>query len=301
MDIVPFEGWSRCLRIVSGDHEIVVTTEVGPRVLFLGRSGGPNMLAVYARHRGQVGGTAYKSYGGHRLWTAPEIASRTYEPDNEPVELQETEHGIALTTPLGPTRLQRQICIDVEPDSGAFILDHRVKNFGKSTVEVAPWCLSVMAPGGTCLFPQAEFVPHTESLLPVRPIVMWSYTKMSDERWTWGDRVIRLRQTTAQTPQKIGACVDQGYAAYALHGDVFFKRFPYDSEASYPDFGVNFEAYTREDMLEIESLGPLTRLEPGDSISHRETWYLVHDAHVPDDDDACAEWLAQLGSRLPML
>lgn len=301
MDIVPFEGWARCLRLVSGDHELVVTTEVGPRILFFGRSGGPNMLAVYARHRGQTGGTAYRSYGGHRLWTAPEIASRTYEPDNEAVDLVETEHGFQLTTPLGATRLQRQITLDAVGDSGAYVIDHRVRNCSESAVEIAPWCLTVMAPGGTCLFPQADFVAHTESLLPVRPIVMWSYTKMSDPRWTWGDRVIRLQQTGADTPQKIGAQVDQGYAAYALHGDLFFKRFPFDPKATYPDFGVNFETYTRDDMLEIESLGPLTRLEPGQAITHRETWYLEHDVHVPQDDDACAEWLAQMASRLPMV
>lgn len=303
MEIVAFEGWPKVAKLVSGSLEAYVSLDFGPRVLRLGFAGGPNFFAVYDRHKGLSGGDTYRSYGGHRLWTAPEVASRTYEADNQPV-LSEAlvDGGVRFTTPLGPTQLQRSITITPLDEREGFIVDHEVRNLGPTTVEIAAWALSVMAPGGVCLFPQHEFVSHKEALLPARPVVMWSYTKMSDSRWTWGDQVIRLRQDAGMSaPQKIGALVSQGYAAYALHGGLFFKRFGFEEDAPYPDFGVNFEAYTRDDMLEVESLSPLTVLEPGYSIPHREVWYALPSVKVPESDEDCADWLAMLASSHPYL
>lgn len=52
------------------------------------------------------------------------------------------------------------------------------------------------------------------------------------------------------------------------------KRFDYDPDATYPDGGCNVESFTNESFLEIETLGPLTTLAPGKTISHVERWYL---------------------------
>jgi hypothetical protein len=37
-------------------------------------------------------------------------------------------------------------------------------------------------------------------------------------------------------------------------------------------------------MLEVETLGPLTRLEPGATAEHRETWRLFRDVPPPSSD-----------------
>ena len=47
--------------------------------------------------------------------------------------------------------------------------------------------------------------------------------------------------------------------------------------AHYPDGGCNFETFTNQDMLEMESLGPIVTLEPGKSVEHTEVWDLVGD------------------------
>ena len=44
---------------------------------------------------GKKGGSEYRSYGGHRLWIAPEDEERTTQPDNDPVEYEE-EGGFHL-------------------------------------------------------------------------------------------------------------------------------------------------------------------------------------------------------------
>jgi len=298
MEVVPYGGWSRCARLVAGDTELLVTLEVGPRIIRYGRIGGPNMLVEYTKDMGKTGGDEYRSYGGHRLWVAPEHKVTTYEPDNSPVDVLEVPSGLHFTTPLGRERIQKQIEITV--DGNAFVLHHTLTNRQDHLISIAAWSLTVMATGGTCIIPQADYFPHPDALLPARPLVLWHYTQMQDPRYTWGNHLIRLQQSATGGPTKLGALVQQGYAAYANFGDLFFKRFPFEEGADYLDYGVNFETFTRPDMLEVESVGPRTHLAPGESTSLRETWYLVADQTPPEDDTAAGQWLAGIARPRPM-
>jgi hypothetical protein len=298
MEVAPYGGWARCARFVAGDTEALVTLEVGPRIIRYGRIGGPNVMAEYPAQMGLTGGGEYRSYGGHRLWTAPEDLARTYEPDNAPPAVREECGGFAFTTPLGPARLEREIWL--RPEEDRVVLEHRITNFGEAPVEVAPWCLTVMAAGGECLWPQPEHIPHPKALLPAAPLVLWHYTRMDDPRWSWGARIARLRHAAGAGPQKAGSFVRQGWAAYANLGSTFVKRFPADPSARYPDFGCNFETFTRHDMLEVESLGPLTALAPGGTARHPEEWRLF-EGSPPREDEACAAWFEAKLPGLPPL
>lgn len=256
------------------------------------------MLVEYAKDMGKTGGDEYRSYGGHRLWVAPEHKVTTYEPDNEPVQVDEVPGGLHFTTPLGRERIQKQI--EVTVDGEAFVVHHTLTNRQDHAIQIAAWALTVMAPGGECLIPQADYRPHPDALLPARPLVLWHYTQMQDPRYTWGNRVIRLRQTADGGPTKLGALVQQGAAVYANFGDAFVKRFPYQEGADYLDYGVNFETFTRPDMLEVESVGPRVTLAPGQSTSLRETWYLVPDTVPPADDASAGDWLQGLIAPRPL-
>ncbi|MBS1706489.1 MAG: hypothetical protein JST40_11485 [Armatimonadetes bacterium] len=301
MDIVPFGGWDRCGRLVAGPIELFVTLDVGPRIMRFGTIGGPNLLANYSRHAGLTGGESYRSYGGHRLWAGPEDAELTYVADNEPVSISEGDGWVNFTTAEGSHPVKKSISIFPDADYERFFLIHTLTNGGDEPLTLAPWAITVVAPGGECLFPRPPFKPHTEELLPAGPLVTWHYTDMADPRWTWGSRVVRLRQDqTAETPQKAGAYVPQGYAAYHLEGNLFFKRFSAIPGAPYPDFGCNFETFTRHDMLEVESLGALVTLQPGESASHREAWYLETGVELPEDDEALYEYLERLASSHPL-
>jgi len=299
MELVPYGGWSRCARIVAGNSEAIVTLEVGPRIIRYGLVDGPNELVEYAKDMGKAGGDEYRSYGGHRLWIAPEEDPKTMHPDNEPVEYREEGGWHVYTSPVEKWFLQKELRIRAEGE--ALRIEHRVYNHGVYAAELAPWALTVMAPGGICMFPNPAHIAHSEKVLPARPIALWHYTDMSDPRWTWGKRVTRLAQQSDKGPQKLGAFVEQGYAAYANHGNVFLKRFGAEVEYQYPDFGCNFETFTRQDMLEVESLGPMENVSPNDYASHWETWYLCADILPPVEDNACGDWLEGLAIDRPLL
>jgi hypothetical protein len=116
----------------------------------------------------------------------------------------------------------------------------------------------------------------------------WAYTDLSDPRWTFGPRFIRLRTDAAKPgSQKIGVSNRQGWAGYVREGLFFVKRYDWQEGARYPDFGVNTETYTAADFIELETLGTLQLLQPGASIEHEERWSLskvqLADVHASDD------------------
>jgi hypothetical protein len=47
-----------------------------------------------------------------------------------------------------------------------------------------------------------------------------------------------------------------------------------DSKMIYPDFGCSFETFTNHEVLELETLGPLTRVAPGETVELVEDWGL---------------------------
>jgi hypothetical protein len=58
---------------------------------------------------------------------------------------------------------------------------------------------------------------------------------------------------------------------------LFVKQFSYAEGRRYPDNGCNFETFTNQEFLEVESLGPLQRIAPGKSVEHVEQWWLLKD------------------------
>lgn len=80
---------------------------------------------------------------------------------------------------------------------------------------------------------------------------------------------------TSISEQKIGILNRQGWAAFHLNGTLMIKCFEFDSSVRYEDFGCNNEVYVNGNFLEIETLGPVTRLTPGSSVEHTEHWLIV--------------------------
>lgn len=300
METVAYGGWERCARLVSGDVELIVTLEVGPRVIRCGFVGGPNEFVEHPEEMGHKGGGPYLSYGGHRLWVAPEVEAITLQPDNEAVEVK-TEGKTAIFT-AKPDRwyVQKELRI-AALGSGAFRIEHRLYNVGGHPLELTSWALTQLAPGGEAVFPMPAFKAHTEEVLPDRPMALWGYTDLSDPRWTWSQGLGRLRQDPNRGPQKIGMFCPQGWAAYANHGNVWVKAFDAVLGGDYADFGCNFETFTNQKMLELESLGEVTVVDAGDYAGHVERWQLHRGLAVEGEAAKALKQLSDLAEKLQTL
>ncbi|MGC9399550.1 MAG: hypothetical protein ACP5HM_10490 [Anaerolineae bacterium] len=297
MDVISYQGWETCYRLSNGVVELVVTGEVGPRVIRFGFVEDVNEFWEAPALLGKSGGDAWVNYGGHRLWHAPEAEPRTYAPDNEPVKVEEHEGFVRFIQPVeASTGIEKALDIRLDAGTARVEVIHRLRNTNLWTVRLAPWALSVMAPGGTAVVPLPPRGPHPENLAPTGRLALWAYTDMRDPRWTWGTRFILLRQDPqTATPQKVGVFVPDGWAAYARAGHLFVKTFEVVEEASYPDLGVNVETFTNAEMLELETLAPLVDLAPGTEATYVERWHLFDGVPAPtSDEDVAAQILPLL-------
>ena len=50
--------------------------------------------------------------------------------------------------------------------------------------------------------------------------------------------------------------------------------------------GCSFETFTNADFLELETLGPLKKLAPKQSLTHVENWTLHKNVRIQNWDDA---------------
>ena len=290
-DTIPFLGWEHCVHLQNGQVELAVTTDVGPRIIHLGFVGKDNEFATYSDMLGKTGGEEWRIYGGHRLWHAPEDPVRTYWPDNVPVKVEAHDGFVRIIQPVeGSTGVVKEMDVALHPSEAKVRIVHRLINRNLWAIALAPWALSVMAPGGVGIIPMPPRGEHPKDLLPANSLTLWPYTDMSDARWVWGEQFILLRQEPGNgKAQKVGAFVPDGWVAYARRGHLFVKQFPVSEGATYPDLGSTVELFTNGDMLEVETLGPLITLEPGAAVTHTEIWSLAAGVPQPESEQDVIE------------
>jgi hypothetical protein len=110
MEKVSYGGWPNCIRIFDKDVELIVTADVGPRVIRYGFIGGQNMFKEFAEQMGRSGEATWQPRGGHRIWIAPEVVPDTYAADNFAVQVKMVEDSVELTAPVeAQTGLEKTI------------------------------------------------------------------------------------------------------------------------------------------------------------------------------------------------
>jgi hypothetical protein len=291
IETISYKGWANCYRLSNETIEIIVTGDVGPRIIHFGFIGGNNVFKQFPHDIGQSGGRAYRFYGGHRLWHAPENKPRTYEPDNDPVDHFELD-GIHyfVPHPEESTGIQKQIAVHFKNDT--VVIDHTLTNTGLWAVELAPWAVTMMAAGGVGIMPLPPHVSHELQLLPTHSLSLWGYTSLNDRRIYFGDKYILVMQTPEiEAPLKIGLQVvpeyvwSVGWLAYVNQGVMFVKSFhPAGANGDYPDLGSQVELFADGNFLELETLGNKKIVKPEESIKHREYWSLHKDVPMPETD-----------------
>ncbi len=296
VDRVPCPGQGQCVRLANGTVDVLLATEIGPRIVRYGFIGGDNLLGWVPESTVKTELGDWKPWGGHRLWTAPEHMPRSYSPDNAPVDVQVAGRTVTLTQTVEPkTGIQKVLTVTLADAGTGLTVGHRLVNRSLWDIQVSPWALTIMNTGGTIILPQEPYASHDDALLPVRAMTMWAYTDLSDPRWQIGPKYLRLRTDASRAgSQKIGVANRQGWAAYHRNGHLFVKRYDWLESATYPDFGVNTEAYTAGTFVELETLGALVSLAPGAVASHEERWSLFRGVQQPSDDAALQQVLTPL-------
>ncbi len=271
-------------RVLNNDQlSLEFLSEVGPRIVRLKLAGSDqNFLAEVPDFKWATPYGDYFPRGGHRLWRAPEIFPQTYMPDNSGVKIVELSDGVRLSRPAQlPGDLYKSIEIQLQADRPAVTLIHQLTHEGEQPIECAPWAITQLVLGGIAIMPLPNGSCEANQLLPNQHLTLWPYSRWNDSRLhIQGDAV--LIEARAEMPAlKIGSLNQHGWLGYLIDGVLFRKYFEPASDQLYPDLGSNVEVYCNDRFIELETLGGLRALQPGQTATHVETWELLTGLDVP--------------------
>lgn len=292
-------GWKHATRMEQDGLCLVVTNDVGPRIIECSLDGGPNLFKEFEDQLGKTSSEEYLLFGGHRLWLAPEAFPRSYAPDLDPVRVELVPGGARFVQPEEQeNRIGKSITIEFLGGRRVRVT-HSIVNTGTWAIELAPWAMTMMAPGTRAIVPQEPFQPHPEYLDPARTLALWGYTRMDDPRVSWGRSHVQLREDlTIDGKFKLGVQNRQRWVACWVHGGLMVRTFGFDPTARYPDGGCNCEMFTMPGFLEMETLGPLECLQPGQQARHVEIWHFWTLEDLPEEEAALSETLSQYLAQL---
>lgn len=260
-------------RALKNDFLQIEYFTASQRIMGLSLAGKPNMLA-------DIGGTPpiqtpwgdFHFRGGHRLWHSPEAMPRTYAPDTGEMTITDLPGGVILETQTEPgTGIRKRIEIRLAAEKPSATLRHTLINDGLWPVELAPWAITQFRLGGTVILPMPVGNVDAAGLLPNRQISFWPYTRLNDPRLSLRDDYV-IFKADALPPFKMGYFNPHGWLAYWLDGVLFRKTFEVHTGSPHPDNNCNAEIYCGDQFVELESLAPLTILNPGATVDHVETW-----------------------------
>ncbi len=281
--LISYKSYGKCLKMENGICELIITVDVGPRIISFSLADKENMFFndetdAINKEGPEFDEMFYKGakwhiYGGHRLWVSPESLPETYYPDNTPVPYEINGNKVILNCEEEiHNKRQYTITVTMSEDSADVTVLHEIKNNSGKLQKFAPWSLNVTDKGGCVIVPQTK---RETGLLANRVISVWDYSDMSDKRVMFGKDFITLHQETdCNGAFKIGTNNENGCAYIVNKGQAFKIAFNFIDGAEYPDFGCSFETYTNEHMLEVETISPLQDVMPGESSIHEERWSL---------------------------
>lgn len=254
---------------IANEHlQLDYLTTTGPRIVGLYVSGVEgNVLASTPEVHWETPHGEYYLRGGHRLWTAPENPFYTCPEDR--LDVFESNDEVVLKSSIDVSGLQKEIAIRL--DANRVYLSHKITWHGEEQVEFAPWSITQLRLGSMAILPLSK----KDGLQPDRNLVFWPYTRMHDSRLGLHDDVILLYGRAEDDACKIGNENKHGWIACALGDALFVKRFAPNEIGRYPDMGCNVEAYVKNICVELETLGNLKILDPGDAILHEEMWEVI--------------------------
>ena len=283
-EIKNYLNYGNVVAISNGVIEAYVTIDVGPRIIRYGFVGGQNLMCDNRDAAAPKDDQEFQNFfgdskkweilGGHRIWISPENYPNSYYPDLDPVKYEITKDG-AIFTPNAEIQngVQKQLEIKMDPDDTNMYVTMRVTNIAEKPQEFSIWGLTVSATGGTLIIPMND---NDTGLLANRNISVWPYTNLADNRLHFGNHYVTLRQdTNANQALKLGFDLNQAETYYCLGNDIFRKKYEtHHKTEKYPDNNCSFETYTCDNFLEIESLSPLRKVKPQETVSLTEHWSL---------------------------
>ncbi|MCL5269907.1 MAG: hypothetical protein M1457_04975 [bacterium] len=265
-----FGPWKGAWRLEHEGVEMIVVTEVGPRILSLRLAGEDNIL--FDDSRGSLTRGDWNIWGGHRFWVAPESES-TYEADNAPCTVEVGGDCLRATGRPEKSGLEKTLEIAPRPGRGGFTIRHILRNTSPMVQPGAIWALTCVAPRGRVVIPWGEGTAGWRTQM-VRYWAAWGGHASDVASRQWQPLAGRFVVDPTGEEGKVGVFSDGGRLCLLRPDATFVKACIPVAEGPYPDGGCNIELYTCARFVELETLSPLRTFLPGGQYEHTEYWLL---------------------------
>ena len=273
-EILKNEANERMLYLSNGKIRIGLALDYGIRIGYLACEGMQNLFYEQPLDGsdGFVTPEGWRLRGGHRMWPTPET-HLVYCPDNDPVEYEIKDNTVTVTQKPEPwLNIQKIIRLTLEED-GSVLLEHAIKNVGTQPQTHASWGVNTLAGGGTA---ETFYGGGIKSdMQPGRVLSFWGDTSLADPRLTITKDQIIAKHMPLPDYFKLGMYCSAGKAILHNRGQRLEITFDAPSMDVLPDGGCNFELYMCSRFMELETLGAVKTIAPGESVCHWERWNLT--------------------------
>jgi len=277
---VDLHGYSRCVKLENANCRVILGHQCGGRVLEYAWKG-TNAMALQPDGAGKVYDPATRRGGaadGGRFDIGPENTIPTH-PDLwvGPWKAEITGPRAARLTSVEdqPTGVQLIREFQLDEASSHLRCTQIIRNVSKETKHWCHWSRTFAPGGGIVAIPLSPGSRFPKSYIMYGPDSTMMY-QPSDKNIIVRDGFLLITGTPAQP--KLGMDSHAGWLAYAMKNDhLFVKRFP-----TYPDRAYNEMAaltisiwYFKDELCELEPIGPRNTIAPGESASFAEDWWIL--------------------------
>jgi hypothetical protein len=244
-----------------GDAALEIDPAVGARITGL-LVGGRNLLTGPEVDPGNYGSTFWTSPQSH--WGWPPV-----------IEIDSAPYGASVDGPTlilrGPASARLGVAVEKRASCdgarGAFRLEYRIANVADAPVQMAPWEVTRVAPGGLTFYPTGtgSFPPSNLAVREAGGVTWFAYDAAA-----------------ITSDQKLFADGREGWIAH-LDGDVLFvKVFAPVARAEHAPGEGQIEIYANpgHTYVEVEQQGAFATILPGSALAWRVSWLV---RRLPDD------------------
>ncbi len=278
--IGPYFGWDRSWTVSNGKVEAVIVPAIGRlmQFRFLGQ-GSPFWEDPALRGKlPDPASSEWQNFGGDKTWPAPQadwerITARGWPPpvafDSMPVVTSVRRDAVVLTSPIDPHfGIRTERVIRLEHEAPVMTIVTTYEKVSGDPAKVGVWIIT-----------QLE-----DPLLAAAPVPSPShfpegYNRQSGDQLPSNLTVEKGLLTLTRDPArstKIGT--DSERLLWVGETQMLLIESPRIRGADYPDQQSSAEIYTNPDpkaYVELETLGPLHDMKPGDRIRQTNTYTLL--------------------------
>jgi hypothetical protein len=277
--VVTFHGYAQAVEVKLGTTRAVLCPQAGGRVLEFSVAGADAMYLDDAEKNWRPGKPGPSSAGrfdyGPELTVTPHPKAWSGEWAAEITPAQ----SVKLTSPRedAGVQLTREYRLVPHDRFVGLSCKQTMTNVSKETREVCHWGRSFSPGGGICVVPLGDRPSRFPGKYAMYEEGAVINVRAKDDNIRERDGCLEILAPPRKP--KLGFDTYAGWLAYAMPNDTLFvKRFP-----AYPDrvyneaagltLAVWYPAAGRQ--IELEPIGPRERLQPGESASFTEVWWLL--------------------------